>query len=657
MRVPISWLKDYTNIKLNLPDLMWKMTEAGLTCESYEKVGSNIVLNVEVTPNRPDWLSITGIAREITAIQNSKIKLPEIKDLPVKKSNLPIKVSNDYKLCPRYSGITISGVKVKPSPSWLQERLKLVGLRPINNLVDITNYVMFELGNPIHVFDYDKFTPSAISLCLSKSGEKFVSVDEKNYVLPKNAIIFKNKNRVVDLCGIKGGLNSGVSENTKNIFIHVAVYNGALIRRTSQALGLSSEASYIFERGANSGGTVDALTRTVNLVLELAGGQIASDLIDMKMAKFEPRELILSLNKLKKVLGIEIPEKDVLSTLGRLNLSPSKKGESIHCTIPTYRADLKIEEDLIEEVARIWGYNNFPKTLPTGSNTLIKVPFYYDRKFELKLKEILVASGYSETITLSLVSADSINQSRLNLDTHIKIANSVSREYEYLRTSLVPNLLSALKLNTQEKVLKLFEYGKIHLGPLDGRKELYKLTAIEKNTSFRSIKGTIDLLLDRLNISSIDIKQTLVTQGLLHPTKSGVIEIKEEELGRFGQIHPKVLDNFSIKEKIFVFELDVQTLRSLTTKRPFQNVPKYPAQIEDLTLVFPEKTRVGEVVNSIRMADKLISRVELKDIFKDAYTFRVWYQHPEKTLTDDEIRKLRKKILENLSKKFGVTIK
>ena len=270
MKTPLSWLEDFVKINLPLPQLMWKMTEVGLTTESYEKIDDEIVLDCEVTPNRPDWMSIIGVAREIAAIQNTPLTLPKLNDPSEPTKKLPLKINNDFQLCSRYSALIIKNVRQEPSPEWMQLRLKSVGLRPINNLVDITNYVMFETGNPIHVFDYDKLHNAEMTLMKSVGGENFESVDRKTYSLPENAIIFKNGDKVIDLCGIKGGLNSGITQDTTTILILVAVYNGKLIRRTSQRLSLWSEASRIFERGANSGGTLDTLKRTSNLIQELA---------------------------------------------------------------------------------------------------------------------------------------------------------------------------------------------------------------------------------------------------------------------------------------------------------------------------------------------------------------------------------------------------
>lgn len=657
MLAPIPWLKDYIDIKLSLKDLMWRLTEVGATTEASHETESERVLDVEVTPNRPDWLSIVGIAREIAAIQGTKIKFPKIPEIPTKKSNLPISVAVDSSLCPRYTAISIAGVTVRPSPKWLKLKLKLVGLRPINNLVDITNFVMFELGVPVHVFDYDKLESKKLSMQKAAGGETFTSVDGISYKLPKDAIIIKDGNRVVDLCGLKGGENTGISESTKNIFIHVPVYIPQLIRRTSRSLKLASEASYIYERGANAGGTVDTLERVVDLVLRLAGGTVAASLIDVRREKFEPWPLTLSLARLEKVLGPQIPAEKLVSILASLNLSPKKTKDKIVCTIPTYRGDLKIEEDLIEEVARIYGYNKFPKTLPVGETAKEKIPYYFDDSFHLELKNLLTSAGYSEAATFSLVSEALLTKTMQKPQEHLKLSNPVSLDFEYLRRSLFPNLLTAVSLNASENDLKLFELGKVYLGSAEKPDEVYFISGIQKGSTFSELKGALDFLLTRANVKDYTYNQDDGANQIWHPFKSGVVTAGSKTIGTYGAINPRVLDGLGIKEEVFAFELDVAALVSAIRPKTYKSIPKYPAQIEDITLTLPARTKIGEVVKFVPSITNYVSRVELVDTFENAYTFRVWYQNPKKTMTDDEVAKEREKILKELGQKFGASVK
>ena len=644
MLIPISWLKDYVDIKLPLRDLMWKMTEAGLTCETYRKEGDEVILDVEVTANRPDWMSIIGVAREIAAIQGTKIKkLPEQK-LPEPKTTLPITLIPDYDFFERWAGLIIKDVEIKPSPKWLADRIRLMGHEPINNIIDITNYVMFELGIPMHAFDYDKIRGQVMKVQKSLGGEDFTSLDGIEYKLPKDAIIINDSEGLIDLAGIKGGLNSGIRSETKNIFLHGTIDNPVLVRRASIALGLRSEASAIYERGPDKGGVLTALIRAVNLILENAGGEVASEVIDLKKHEFKDWVLDLSWEKLEKVLGIKIPEKEVVNILEKLNLAPKRTKTGVSCRISTYRGDLKIEEDLIEEVARIYGYNKFPKTLPQGRQATQKVPYYFDDSTHKKLTQVMISAGYSETMNLSLISTELIENCLLDPQKHTTLENPVSLDYEHMRTSLIPSLLTAVKLNRDEKV-RLFELDKIY------PQEIYKISVIAKNLSFREFKGAVDLLLEMLNITDSDIEFE-ASEAFWHPFKSASVFIGKDKIGTFGEITPQVLSNLAIKGVVHAFEFDTAALAKHSPKRIYKTVWEFPPQIEDVTLGFPPKTRLGNVVKLIESQDK-VSKAELKDTYKDYYTFRIWYQDPKKTLTDKEVEDIRKKILSQIKSKFG----
>lgn len=677
MLAPISWLKDFVDIKLPLKDLCWRLTEVGLSVERIIKNSEDTILELEITPNRPDCLSILGIAREIAAIENKSIKY-QISSIKYKKTvkDLNIKIINNYELCPRYTGIIISGVTIKPSPPLIQERLKKINLRLINNIVDLSNYVMWELGNPIHCFDYDKITDKTMYLQKSVGGEDFTSVDEISYKLPSNAIIIKDKNRVIDLCGLKGGLNTGISNTTKNIFIHVPVYDPVLIRRTSQALGLRSDASAIFERGVNRGGTIDALLRLAELILKYAGGKISSGIIDFKKEEFLPWKLKLSLQRSEKILGLKIPEKRVLEILELLNLSPKKDSdEIIEVTVPTYRQDLKIEEDLIEEVARHYGYNKFSLTLPSGQIPTQKVAYFKDYRFEEKVKNLMAASGFSEVYTYGLISKAQLQKLDSGLlEKAIKIVNPVSLDYEYLRPTIIGNLLEAIKLNQPNfEKIRLFELGKTYkrIKNYESRNMSYVernyLVAVSTGEKYYELKGVVETLLSRLNVKNVNfnsLDEAKVKEfSLEHPYRTALIELRVRNqesriLGIVGEISPEILERFSIKGRVTLIDLDYSLLEELASGvKQFKPIPPYPAIIEDLTFVFPENILVSEVIAEIKKITPLISNIEFIDAFKDARTFRIYYQSKERNLTEKEVKELREKILEKLKTKFNLKLK
>ena len=636
-----------------------------MTCEATKKIGDETILDVEVTANRPDWMSIVGVAREVAAIQGVPFRLPKINDLPKRQQNFPMDYKIDYEVLERWSAVIISDVTIKPSPDWMQHRLELVGLRPINNIVDITNYVMFELGIPMHAFDYDEIRGQIMVVEKAKGGEEFTTVDELIYKLPKDSMIIRDSERIIDLCGIKGGLNSGIKAATKNILIHSTIDNPVLTRRSSIAMGLRSDASAIYERGPDKGGTVQTLKRMAGLILELAGGKIASPLTDIKKDKFEPRNLSLSFKNLKRILGIKIPETEVVQILSRLNLSPKKNALGVNCTIPTYRGDIKIEEDLAEEVARIYGYNKFPTTIPTGKVAIQKIPYYFNDSLILKIKDLLTFSGYSETKNLSLISKELIIRFGMDPDESFRITNPVSLEYEYMRTSLIPSLVSAIKINTAEH-LKLFEIDKVYLKIDKKAVEKYKVAGIYLGDNFRKFKTVIDLILSKLNIENYDIEFE-TDKPYLHQSNAGTIKLKGVTLGEFGEINPSVLATMEIPTKVFCFEMDVETLTKSAKTKLFSPLPTNPAQIEDLTLTFPEKTRIGLVVRTIISMNQFVKSVQLNDVYnaggvsssayKNNYTFRIEYQNPDKTLTNEEAEKIRNEILTTLKSKFGASIR
>lgn len=615
MIVPLSWLKKYVDIKLSPKELGEKLTEVGLGCEKITETKDDVFLDFEITPNRPDCLSIIGVAREVAAITNREIKYPNLKTelKPLKNTQiLPLIIHEDFTVTPRLTGIIINKITVKDSPVWLQEKLKSIGQRSINNIVDITNFVMKELGNPIHAFDYSKIKGNEMWESQAKGGEIFESVDEIKYHLPKGAIIYKDKEKIFDLVGIKGGKNSGTYSDTKTVFIVVEVDDPILIRKASLALGLRSDASAIFERNVNRGGTIDALKRTTDLILELAGGEIASKLIDIKKEEFKPWKLQLKLQRLEDILGIKIPEKEVVNILDRLNLSPKIEKNNILCAIPTYRNDLKIEEDLIEEVARIYGYNNFPKTMPIGEIPTTKIPYFKDYINEEKIKNYLTACKFSEIYSYSLVSETDLVENSISPEDCLRVDNSVSREFEYLRPTLLINLKKAVKQNKPNfPEINLFELGKVYKGKsLDTVEEIYCLSAVTNCKNYFQVKGIIEELFNNLGIK-----------------ENPVDFIKVIDEGIFFEINIYKLQEKAKKTKFFI------------------PLAKYPPITEDISITIADDIKTGEVIATIKKQSNLITEVTLLDTFENKKTFHIVYQDKEKNLTNKDIEKIREKIV------------
>lgn len=665
MLIPLPWLKEFVDIKLPIKDLAWKLSEAGLTVEKWEEKDGDVILEPEITPNRPDWMCVYGIAREISAITNKSLVPPDHSPKPSgsnhKTTKFEITTKNNFDLCPRYTAVIVKNIKVRPSPDWIQKRLKQVGLRPINNLVDITNFVMWEHGNPLHVFDLDKIRGKQMVLEEARGGESFRSLDGIDYHLPKGAIVIKDVGRIIDLCGIKGGENTSVSAETKNILIHVPIYDPAHIRRTSQALGLRSDASAIFERGANPGGTIGTLNRAVSLILELAGGEVGSEILDLKEKDFQPWKVLLSHEKLEKVLGIPIETKKVVEILQRLGLYTTYKSNATNTTysvnIPTFRNDLHIEEDLIEEVARISGYNSFPKTLPQGALPTTSVAYAKNYSFEFAVKEILKGAGYTEIYTYSLISESQLIKLAINPGKTLRIDNPISRDFEYLRPFLLGNLLEACKLNLANfSHVKLFELGKVYKGDsLDKFNEPYFLSAVITGQAFFEAKGTVELLLTELGIKANFTPDGAEKVIGSHPGRRSLIMSDKEILGFIGEVHPTMLTKFGIKSHVTGFFLNFDVLEKIANPaKKYQPVPKYPPVIEDISLVAPDKVLYGEIVDAIKSTSKLVRDVGLIDVHGDSKTLRLTYQDLDKNLTDSDAAEIRTKILKNLKEKLAV---
>ncbi|MEK7127297.1 MAG: phenylalanine--tRNA ligase beta subunit-related protein, partial [Patescibacteria group bacterium] len=431
----------------------------------------------------------------------------------------------------------------------------------------------------------------------------------------------------IDLCGIKGGENSAVSAETKNILLVVPIYNGTAVRKTSQALGLRSEASAIFERGADAGNTISTLLKAA----EIIGGK-PEDIIDLKNKEFEPWVVEVKHQKIEDVLGIKIEPKKIREIFESLEL---KTMGEYTVTIPTYRNDIHIEEDLIEEVGRIIGYDNFPKTLPTAPTPTEKVAYAKDYDFEYEVKNILKGAGYNEIYTYSLVSETQLQ--KLNL-TGIKVLNPISKDFEYLRPTLFGNILEAYKQNQANfDVIKLFELGKEYKD-----KEHYWLSAITNGDKFLEAKGCIENILINLGIN-YSIKP--VVFDWLHPGRSAEVISGQKSLGLIGEISPTILDKFGVKGRAIYWALDYEFLEKLANlNKKYQPVPLYPPIIEDLTLTVPEGTLIGELMEKIKAVSKLIVDVQLISTHEINFSFRITYQDQTKNLTDKDIEPLRKKL-------------
>lgn len=645
--VPDKWLRDFLKTRATPKELAEYLSLCGPSVEKVSKVDNDVVYLIEVTTNRVDSASVYGIAREAAAILprfGAKAALKKPRQLDQKRLKTKVnylKVSVDKKLCPRFMAVLVKNVKIGESPNWIKNKLKLVGERPINNIVDISNFVMHELGQPVHTFDYDKIKGAKMTLRESRKGEKITTLDGKTHTLHGGDIVIADgQRRLIDLAGIMGGDNSKVDKNTKNVLLFVQTYNPVIIRRTSMGLAKRSLAAVLFEKGLDTQLVSVGMSRALALFEKQKIGKTISAILDIYPDPYKTREAEVSLEFINSKLGVILTTKEVVKTLALLGFKVVANKDKVTVQIPSFRAhDIDIPEDIVEEVARIYGYHNLPSKMLTGviPDPLPDAPF----EFENKVKQLLSGWGGVEVYTQSLVAG-----SMLGNEKALRLKNPLGGEGEYLRTSLMPSLINAANANNHTtEGFHLFEIANIYLpkkGSLPTEKMM--LAGMFANSDYRSCKGIIEALFERLGIKADFVQEE---ESGFAPSKHVSVKSGNKKLGDFGALEGGYI--------YYEFDTELLRLASIATKA-FKPIPKYPPQIEDITFNLPEKTRVGEVLEAI-LSIKLVSKAELTDTYRDSYTFRVWYQHIEKTLNDKEVTEIRKVITQKVQKKFGGAVK
>lgn len=657
IKIPDSWLREFLKTQAAPQKIAQYLSLCGPSVERVEKIGKDFVYSIEVTTNRVDSAGVYGIAREAAAI------LPRF---GAKAALQPIKVNSaqrtvpacadrqraswldaevDRGLCPRFTAILIKNIQLKKSPVFMEGRIKMVGLRPINNVVDISNYLMHELGQPLHTFDYDKIMGHKMTLRASRAGEKITTLDDKEYTLHGGDIVIEDgEKRLIDLAGIMGGKLSAVDEKTKNVLLFVQTYNPAAIRKTSMALAKRSEASGLFEKGIDPELVEVTIRRAIDLFVKLCGGRPEKEILDIYPSPYKGKTVDIDVEFINERLGIKIPKKEIIDILESLGFGVSGEN-TLSVSIPSFRSnDIGIPEDIVEEVARLYGYHNLPSQLMPG--ILPEPPQDQPFAFETKLKQLLKGWGGVEVYTLSLVSKDKVNFSGSS-SWALKLKNPLGADSEYLRQSIAPSLVAAIQQNRGEKdQIHLFEMANVYL-PVRAHlpEEKMMLAGIFANYDYRQAKGLVEALLLEPHIDATWTAED--SRGFL-PNQRLVVKNKKEVLGELG----------TIEQGYFYYEFDVEALRRAS--RPsltYTPTPKYPAQIEDLSLVLPARAHIGDVIETIKKTERQKVSLELIDTYEDTRTLRIAYQNPNKTLTDKEVKKIRNKILGRVKRKFGVILK
>ena len=648
----------------------------------------DVVFDLEITPNRADCLSVVGVAREIAAVLNIPFKLPEVK-LKNKSNeiNEQARVTvKDPLLCPRYLARIIRNVKISPSPFWLQRRLEKVGLRAINNVVDATNYVLMELGHPLHAFDYDRISNHHIIVRRAVKGEKFNTLDNVEHTLDDDMLVIADEDKPIALAGIMGGNNSQVGEETSNLLIESAYFDAINIRRTSKKLGLITESSYRFERGTDFEMAAKAINRVTFLIQEIAGGKIIEGLIDQYPQKITPYYIILRPKQVNRILGIEVPKEQILDLLNRLGFECNLESNStVKVKVPAFRREVSREIDLIEEIARIYKYDEIPSAVPQWESLEYKP----DQEFllEKEVKNFLVSMGFFEVMNYSFSSEDGFKKLGIEDSFYytkaVKIKNPLSREYSFLRTTLLENILEALLRNISYNLhnLKLFEVGKIFLtqgndylpeerkmaaGAICGMIEESYWQEKSSEVDFHYLKGVIVTLLENLGIE--DYKMEKGANMIFHPKHSArIITSNGQEIGQIGKISLWIAEKYNFSFPIYIFELDMLTLlENQNLKKGYCPISKYPTVIRDVALVVPEEISYFQVSSQIKeTGGEIITQIKLFDVYKGkqidkgykGFTYSIVYQSKKKTLTDEEVNLIHAKVLRALDENFKIRIR
>ena len=682
MKISIEWLKEYVGIGESPERLRNDLTMAGLLVEGTMEVQGAPVLEVEVTSNRPDCLSHIGVAREVAALYGRPLQYPPTREkLSLSAERVPFKIEiRNPDLCPRYVGLVLDGIRVGTSPEWMKRRLEAAGMRPLNNIVDITNYVLLEMGHPLHAFDFDVLRGGKIVVACARQGEQMRTLDGADRNLDNEMLLINDGEGPVAIAGVMGGLNSEISLSTRRVLLESAYFAPASIRRTSKRLGLSTEASYRFERGADWEITVPAIARACYLIEQLAGGRIAGSIQDVYPAKKEPVRISLRRANATALLGVDLTGDFIESTLRRLDFKPEPKEKDVwEVTCPTNRADMELEADLIEELARFYGYQNIPATLPPGKLVGTHSPVFV---LENSVRDILTGQGYYEAINLSFASEpDHADFPPLEGD-RIAVKNPLTEDTQYMRTALAPGLVRSAKrnFNFDERSVRLFEIGKVyHPGP-DGRPTERNTLGIlgtgsyaghnwmnpDSEYTFYHLKGVLSGLFRGIRIPSFEI-ESAADPGWMNPADAAILKIGGEPVGVLGSLSPELEDKYKMKQPVYLAEINLERLaRHAFAPVQYEPLPKYPSVERDMSIVVSRDIEYEGIQKGVAaLGIPELSGTELIDVYegekippgKVSLTLRFTFQDRERTLTVDRVQGFIDTVLSFLKNTYGAGLR
>ncbi|WP_298038372.1 phenylalanine--tRNA ligase subunit beta [uncultured Desulfuromonas sp.] len=658
----------------------------------FEALGlKDVRYEIGLTPNRPDCLSLLGVAREVAAMVGKPLKMPSVvvEEGGGSIDSLTSVSVEEAGLCPRYAARLIRGVRIGPSPEWLVRRLEAVGQRSINNVVDVTNYVLMELGHPLHAFDFSLLRQGRIVVRRPQEGQAFNTLDGAERILGSDNLAICDGVGPVALAGIMGGENSEVQPETTDILLESAYFNPVSIRRSSKRLGIHSESSHRFERGADVDMVPLALDRAASLIHEVAGGEIARGVIDIYPNRIEPRRISLEVQRSNRILGLDLEQQEVLRLLRSIGLeaepATDREDEAVYVTVPTFRPDLEREIDLIEEVARLHGYDRIPVTMPAG-RMICHQPAEHQRGVS-SVREAMVGAGFSEVTNYSFIAPGAWDKLGLAGDDSrretVRILNPLNEDQSVMRTSLVPSLLENVSRNLAYRLgdLRLFELRPVFrplageelpeeglrlVAALCGRREPEGWAQGAEKVDFFDLKGVAETLLESFSLSGVQW-QSDAGELFLHPGKSCSLSVKASQLGTLGEVHPRTLESFGIDQPVFLLDLDFEALLKASGERPgFRPLSRYPDTERDSALLLDEEVPAQRLLDVLEGAKgKLVEDVVLFDLYrgkgipegKKSIALRVRYRSAEKTLTDDEINAAHEKLIKALCKKLEAQVR
>lgn len=670
LSIPSQYVEEYKKDGIYILD---HQDSFELGMDVAEVLGVNdALIEFEITSNRPDCRSIIGIAREAAITLGTELKLPEIK-VNGCSEEMQFEIDIQTDLCKRYCGKVVKDVKVGPSPYWMQRRLIEAGMRPINNIVDITNYVMLELGQPLHAFDLDDIKYNKMIVKCANEGEKFTTLDGVERTLTSDMLVIGNQDKTLDLAGIMGGENSEIKNETIAIFLEGASFAKENIRATSKKLGLRTEASSRFEKGIDVNLAEMAVNRAAQLIEELECGRVLNNMLDYYPNKEEVQKLTVNPQRINKLLGVNVSIEQFINILENLefkcNLVASDK---LELEVPSFRLDITEDADILEEIARIYGYEKIPAADLEGNATAgVKSE---NQKFIDTVKNNAIAVGLNEILTYSFVSPRGVDKINLPQNDEkrnfVKIINPLGEETSVMRTTLIPNMLNVISTNVSHKVesVSAFECGNTFT-PQDGlpvETKKFAAAMYGKDVDFFSLKGVVETILNNVGFDGYEIEPE-TTNSTFHPGRCAKVVYNNIYIGTFGELHPDVIENYNLGQRVYVSEINVDLVfENLIKVKKYSPLPKYPSTSRDIALIVKDEVIVKQIEDIIKANSAgLVENYQLFDVYKGSQieegyksiAYSITYRSAQKTLTDEDVAKVHDKILSELSEKLNANLR